>query len=56
MKTSEMIEKISEQLRGVRIKLQISHLLCVLVYHTCIGTKSMLRHKAFTLRPGMKNI
>ena len=34
MKTVEMREKILEKLRGVRIKLPIAHLLCVLVYHT----------------------
>ena len=34
MKTLEVRDKISEKLKGVRIKLPISQLLCVLVYQT----------------------
>ena len=34
MKTLEMKDKISEKLRGICIKIPISQLLCVGVYHT----------------------
>ena len=51
MKTLEMRDKISEKLRGVRLKLPIYHLLCVLVYQTA---KSMLRHNTYTVRSAMK--
>ena len=34
MKTLEMRDKISEKIKGVRIKLPIPQLLCVVVYQT----------------------
>ena len=39
MKTLEMGEKILEKIRGIRIKLPISHLLCVLVFQTWLFIK-----------------
>ena len=40
MKTLEMRDKISEKLRGVRMKLPTTQLLCILVYQTWCQTNA----------------